>query len=93
MVCILAKDPVIAHHPHTMTIRLSGFCRTSRTLPRRGTLPFRRRGGQILKTIEQLAWAPSFSAWRKVSHARPVKPRSVTAHHRHDRQPRPFDFL
>jgi hypothetical protein len=32
-VCILAKDPVIAHHPHTMTIRLSGFCRTSRTLP------------------------------------------------------------
>jgi hypothetical protein len=21
MVCILAKDPVIAHHPHTMTIR------------------------------------------------------------------------
>jgi len=20
------KDPVIAHHPHTMTIRLSGFC-------------------------------------------------------------------
>ncbi|MGB9646315.1 MAG: hypothetical protein WCB44_14485, partial [Stellaceae bacterium] len=33
MVCILAKDPVIAHHPHTMTIRLSGFCRTSRTLP------------------------------------------------------------
>jgi len=24
---------VIAHHPHTMTIRLSGFCRTSRTLP------------------------------------------------------------
>jgi len=25
---------VIAHHPHTMTISLSGFCRTSRTLPR-----------------------------------------------------------
>jgi hypothetical protein len=24
---------VISHHPHTMTIRLSGFCRTSRTLP------------------------------------------------------------
>jgi hypothetical protein len=24
---------VIAHHPHIMTIRLSGFCRTSRTLP------------------------------------------------------------
>src|ERR1700730_17951497 len=37
MVCILAKDPVIAHHPNTMTIRLSGFCRTSRTLPSAGT--------------------------------------------------------
>jgi hypothetical protein len=24
----------LRHHPHTMTIRLSGFCRTSRTLPR-----------------------------------------------------------
>ena len=24
---------MIAHHPHTMTISLSGFCRTSRTLP------------------------------------------------------------
>ena len=24
---------MIAHHPHTITIRLSGFCRTSRTLP------------------------------------------------------------
>ena len=24
---------MIAHHPHTMTIRLSGFCRTSPTLP------------------------------------------------------------
>jgi len=24
---------VIAHHPHTMTISLSGFCKTSRTLP------------------------------------------------------------
>src|ERR1700720_1523943 len=33
MVCILAKDPVITHHPHTMTIRLSGFCRTSRGFP------------------------------------------------------------
>jgi hypothetical protein len=23
----------LRHHPHTMTIRFSGFCRTSRTLP------------------------------------------------------------
>ena len=29
------KDPVIAHHPHTLTIRLTRFCRTSRTLPER----------------------------------------------------------
>jgi hypothetical protein len=33
MVCILAKGSVIAHHPHTITIRLTGFCRTSGTLP------------------------------------------------------------
>jgi hypothetical protein len=25
MACIL-EDPVIAHHPHTMTIHLTGFC-------------------------------------------------------------------